>query len=83
MVFEGIRSSGPYGDIALDELLIVRLGDATTPTKPSPFGLPIICNFEVGNEPSYKGLQGSVCLSMERYINQHVLLGIFMMSGLN
>jgi len=37
---------GPQGDIAIDDILIYRLGDAQPVAVRVPHGLPITCNFE-------------------------------------
>jgi len=49
VVFEGIVGVGAQGDIALDEIILVRKGNAPAPVSHTAFGLPNSCNFDVSN----------------------------------
>jgi len=47
-VFETEIGPGPQGDIAIDEIILVRKGnEKPSPTLAQSYGLPQICTFEV------------------------------------
>ena len=48
VVIEGIRGVGPQGDIAIDDIIVFRQGDASQPADLVPHGLPVTCKFGVG-----------------------------------
>ena len=47
IVIEGIRGVGPQGDIAIDDIIVFRQGDASQPADLVPHGLPVTCKFGV------------------------------------
>ena len=47
IVIEGIRGVGPQGDIAIDDIIVFRQGDASQPADLVPYGLPVTCKFGV------------------------------------
>ena len=47
VVIEGIRGVGPQGDIAIDDIIVFRQGDASQPADLVPYGLPVTCKFGV------------------------------------
>ena len=47
IVIEGIRGVGPQGDIAIDDIIVYRQGDASQPADLVPHGLPVTCKFGV------------------------------------
>ena len=47
MFFEGSKGNGAQGDIAIDDILITKLGTADPNPTYLEHGLPIQCNFEV------------------------------------
>lgn len=44
---EGIRGVGPQGDIAIDDILVFRRGDANQTADLVAHGLPVSCKFGV------------------------------------